>query len=415
MKNNPFKSDIFTSVWLKHFHNSESGITISLIPDLLFIKHKLLNLFVNVGTTLTKGISYSINSLNPESLEKKVYLIYDVPEYFNIDLASLPPYIGLYKVRQYPGFLIDLEGISSLEDFLRNQFKKSSRYKLKKYRKRLESGFDIGYKTYYGQIEKEVYDQIFETFHHLLEKRFDDKQIRNNNLDPEEWDFYKEVAYPMILEKKASLFVIYEGEKPIAVTLNYLSEEVLFDAITVFDIDYSKFHVGSITIMAQIEWCLENGKKIMDFSKGYFDYKKRWCTLAYNFEYHIYFDRRSLGSKTIAWVLHMLLRLKQYLREKKVNEKLHRFTFWLKNRKKALNTSQLLYRLEEFPPETPLNDYELISLEDLSDAALKNAVFEFLYLKQEHINRLKLYKDHEVDGGFVIVGTSNRVRALPCK
>ena len=62
---------------------------------------------------------------------------------------------------------------------------------------------------FYGAIEKVEYDHIFEHFKFLLTKRFDDKQITNNNLDPAEWEFYKEVVYPLILEKKASLYVIY--------------------------------------------------------------------------------------------------------------------------------------------------------------------------------------------------------------
>ena len=53
--------------------------------------------------------------------------------------------------------------------------------------------------------------------------------------------FYRDVALPMILEKKASLFVVYEDSNPIALRLNYFSENTLFHAITTFDIDYSKF------------------------------------------------------------------------------------------------------------------------------------------------------------------------------
>ena len=44
-------------------------------------------------------------------------------------------------------------------------------------------------------------------------------KLTNNNLYPEEWAFYHDVAFPMILEKKASLFVVYETSNPIAVTL----------------------------------------------------------------------------------------------------------------------------------------------------------------------------------------------------
>ena len=278
-KQNPFLSDSFKSIWLKHFTSRNTSVkTFKYISDLQFVKHKKWPLYINVGETLTKGIDYSLKPDEDSDLKNDTLLIYDVPTYFNIDTPKLGSQVKLLKSRQYPGFLIETGLYKSLSEYMSANFSKNSRNKNNKYKRRLEASFNISYKMFFGEITKDEYDFIFEEFKLLLEKRFAEKQVSNNNLNSEEWNFYYEVAYTLILEKKASIYVIYDNNQPIGVTLSYFSEDTLFDAITVFDIDYFKFHLGSVTIMKLIEWCVENHIKILDFSKGYFEYKRRWCT-----------------------------------------------------------------------------------------------------------------------------------------
>ncbi len=341
---NPFLSESFTSIWIRHFSSEKAGRSFKFLPSLTFTKNRLLPLFTNVGKTMTKGIDYKLAPEASDDFRRKVFLIYDVPTYFEVGTGPLATDLALHRTKQYPGFLIDLQGFTSLNDYLLTTFSKSSRYKLKKYKKRFEASFEVRYVMYRGEITKATYDQVFQSFRELLEKRFDDKQITNNNLEPKEWQFYYEVTYPMLLENKASLFVIYNEDIPIGVTLNFFSEDILFDAITVFDIDYAKFHLGSITIMGLLEWCLENKIRIFDFSKGYFDYKSRWATETYDFQYHIYYDARSLLARTIAFSLKNFFDLKQWLRERKVNEKLHRMTYRFKNKTPALRKQKLYVR-----------------------------------------------------------------------
>ena len=332
MTNNPFTSDTFTKIWSTHFNDNNPAKTFNFIKGISFYKHPRLNLFTNIGRNLTKGISYELEDGGNFDFKKKVFLLYDIPEFFGVKSNYGNKNLGFYSIKQYPGFLIDINKYASVEEYMQSTFSKRSRYKLNKYKKKLEFCFNIRYKTYCGDISREEYDKVFSFFNKLLKKRFLDKQIRNNNLDPDEWNFYHDVAFPLIIERKASLFVIYDNDKPIAVTLNYLSDDILFAAITVFDIDYAKFNVGSATIMKQIEWCLVNKIKILDFSKGFFDYKERWGNKKYDFEYHIYYDKKSFLSNSLAYSLKTFFLLKQTLRDKHVNEKLHKLTFMLKNK-----------------------------------------------------------------------------------
>ncbi|MET7030250.1 GNAT family N-acetyltransferase [Sediminicola luteus] len=341
-------------------------------------------------------------------LNNKVLLIYDVPTFFDIDLSKSNSSLQLRKIKQYPGFLIRLDQYTDLGHYMSLSFSKSSRYKLNKYKKRLEDSFEISYKMFLGDISRDEYESVFEHFKILLEKRFLDKGITNNNLDPKEWNFYHEVAYPLIHEKKASLFVIYEGNTPIGVTLCYFSENILFDAITVFDIDYEKFHLGSVTIMKLIEWSLEHNIKVFDFSKGYFDYKKRWANEEYHFDYHVYHDSNSFTAKIIAWIIIAFFSLKQKLRDKKVNEKLHKLRFLLKS-DKVESSSNLTYEFSELIQE--MKELELINIDFKMPqySVLKTAVFDFLYLNNEELKDIKVHQVKNQKEVYIISGkTINR-------
>src|SRR5690606_6221944 len=241
----------------------------------------------------------------------------------------------------------------------------------------------------------------FGHFRRLLEKRFLDKGTTNNNLDPKEWNFYHEVAYPMILEKKASLFVIYNGSVPIGVTLNYFSENIVFDAITVFDIDYEKFHLGSVTIMKLIEWSIDQGLRYFDFSKGYFDYKKRWANKEYEFEYHLYYDTGSIRSLLLSYLIAYYFNLKNYLRKKKLNEAFHKLTFFLKGNGKQLKQAHPVYRYEEItrPDDSQLT---LIDYKDKQNGHLKNMVYDFLYLNGETQKDIRVYEMIDAPSSYYI-------------
>ena len=408
MITNPFTSDTFRTIWSKHFNQSIPGLRFSFVKNLLFLKHKFLPIYFNYGKTHTKGISYAIDSSDVSDVKGKVLLIYDVPTYFKINTELKPKSLELHKIKQYPGFLIELESFKDLNEYLANTFNKSSRYKLKKYHKKLEACFDVNYKMFYGEMLKSEYDLIFEAFNNLLTKRFNDKQESNNNLEKQEWDFYYEVAYSMILEKKAGLFVIYNGSQPIGVTLNYFSEDILFDAITVFDIDYAKFHLGSITIMKLIEWSIEQKIKIFDFSKGYFDYKKRWATTVYDFEYHLLYDTKSLVARLLAFTIKSFFEFKQFLRDKKVNDKLHKLTYRLSNKSDTLSGT-IQYEFNGVEKEHQKEELLEIDYGISEYDFLKAPVFDFLYLNNESQKNLKVYQLTNDNNQLLFLGKEKKV------
>jgi hypothetical protein len=408
VKQNPFLSDSFKSIWLKHFAGKNTSVkAFKYISELEFVKHNNSPFYFNVGKCITKGISYNIDSTGYTDLKNKTLFIYDVPTYFEIDLTQLGDTIKLLKSKQHPGFLIEVDKFKSLSEYLNTNFSKNSRNKNNKYKRRLEASFTITDKMFLGDISKEEYDFVFNRFKLLLEKRFTDKQVSNRNIKPKEWQFYYEVSYKLILEKKASLYVTYNEGQPISITLSFFSEDTLFDAITVFDIDYSKFHLGSITIMKLIEWCIENEIKILDFSKGYFEYKRRWCTKIYDFEYHIYYDSTSLKSQMLAYSIKWMYDFKQRLREKSVVERFHSI-----KKKGYRKKEKIRYHFNEVniteihESLTPIN-YELSE-----HKTEKLMIFEFLYLYQENINNVKLFQRNDDRNSYLIKGENRTVAVV---
>ncbi|MCM4154267.1 GNAT family N-acetyltransferase [Arenibacter sp. N53] len=408
MKDNPFLSDTFTRIWSKHFNKDKPTYIFKFIANLSFTKSTWLPIYCNIGKNHTKGISYSLVPDQSTDFARGVFLIYDVPTFFNLKINNSNKKLGLIKIKQYQGFLVELLNYSDFNQYFSSAFSKSSRYKLNKYKKRLESCFDISYKMYYGAIDPDQYNTIFVHFKQLLEKRFLDKGTTNNNLDPKEWNFYTEVAYPMILEKKASLFVIYNGDTPIGVTLNYFSDTIVFDAITVFDIDYEKFHLGSVSIMKLIEWSINQKFKYFDFSKGHFDYKKRWANKEYYFEYHLYYDKSSIISSALGNTIALYFNLKQYFREKNLNVKFHKLTFWFRNLQAKKNENEKYFSMP-IGDEINLEKYIEINRDSDEWIHLKANIFEFLYLNNSSEKDLKVKKNTLDKNSFVLECNDRRV------
>jgi CelD/BcsL family acetyltransferase involved in cellulose biosynthesis len=331
MKSNPFLSNTFTTVWLKHFNKGKPGESFPFFGDLRFVKHKRWPLYANVGKTHTKGISYAASPDSGKTVENKVFLIYDVPTYFKLD-GFIDDRLKVIKTKQYPGFLVNLNPFTSIDAYLNAVFNRKSRYKIRSYKKTLEESFSISYKMFYGTISKKDYDTLFEYFRLLLERRFTEKQVSNNNLEASEWAFYSEVVYAMVLEKRASIFVVYDEQKPIGIMLNFMADATMFVAITVFDVSYSKYNVGTVNILKLMEWAIENKIEKVDFSKGYYDYKKRWGSIPYDFEYHIVYDRKSVQARTVAFSVYYFFQLKQYLRQVGANNLLHKVTYIIKRK-----------------------------------------------------------------------------------
>lgn len=394
----PFSSNTFIYTWKKHFLNKKNISTFNYIKGVSFYKNKFSTYF-NIGRNLTKGNNYSFQ--DTEDYKNKTFVIFDVLPNNLLFQHKKPKSLGLLKSTQYPGFLVELDKFENIKNYLNTKFSNKTRMKIRRYNKRLDTCFNISCKMFFGDISKSDYDSIFDHFLYLMKKRYTEKKEYCNNIQSSEWNFYKDVAYPLILEKKASLFVIYNNSQPIAVTYNYHEDSTVIEAIKVYDTDYSKFNIGFINNLKLIEWCFENNVKKFDFSKGYFDYKKRFSTLEYDFEYHILYDKNSIISKIKAFVYYCFFESKKFLRTKNLDKKLNRLIYNLKYNNKESIPKFDIKKIDKIPSAEHLEKINMVDTDLEIFSYLKKNIHDFQYLAAKPIEEINFYKVKNENNTFI--------------
>ncbi|MGB5357076.1 MAG: GNAT family N-acetyltransferase [Eudoraea sp.] len=268
------------------------------------------NILINKLTNQKITASYNQSDYDNKI---KVYTVADIPDFLNVILKEQSHDWEVKKVPQYKGYLIDFTKFSSADELFNKTLSKNPRKNFRSKKRKLESEYDISYHFYHGSIDKDYYDYLFDICYELMENRFHEKKIYNRNLI--QWKFYHELFYPMIQQKNASIFVISDKEKPITITLNFHVSDIVFSHIQIYDVKYSKYSMGDIAIFKNIEWCYSNNVNLWDFSKGATDNKLRWSNHIYQFDYHVFYKRKSLISKVMAHIIARKLIIKQFLRD----------------------------------------------------------------------------------------------------
>ena len=216
------------------------------------------------------------------------------------------------------GYAIYLKDLKTIDQFLEKQFKSKKRSIIRRYINRLEKCLTIRYKIYWGDIEELTYELLMATLQKMISKRFDEKGEHHQEM--KRWDELKQRTFSQIKKKQASLFVIYDDGLPIEISLNYHLGEVLFSSISSYDMDYSKFGLGHVEIYKQLEWCLQNGYHTFEMGVGGMDYKARWSNYIYQFEHVVLHQDTTLTSRLFGNYEYHRIRLKEYLKSKKINE-----------------------------------------------------------------------------------------------
>ncbi|MCL6266222.1 GNAT family N-acetyltransferase [Flagellimonas myxillae] len=369
-------------------------------------------MYVNIGRNLTKGFYYTIDEDKVRG-SNHVFLVRDIPTYFNVPEVKGVKKLKVIKVRQYNGYLTYLKDYSTLDDFILAKYNSSRRNVLRRRVKGLKGSFNIKTEVYFGDIAKETYDAMIDTFHDLLVKRFREKKTEYHILH--KWDYFRELIYPMILNKEAVLLVTYENEKPIGIYLSICFNGIVSGAIPVFDTDYHKFALGNYLTLKMVEWSIENGMEIFDSSKGDYGEKERISDLKYSFEYHLLYNPRSVISASMAFGIASFFRLKQFLREKQIHSIYHNFKFKLNPNVSKENPDMEQYELVDNTVEAfQANTVTPINLDEKKYAFLRKFVFGFLYKSREHIQDITVYENGELDTYFV-VGKDKMLEVRPIR
>ncbi|WP_170179714.1 GNAT family N-acetyltransferase [Flavivirga rizhaonensis] len=347
---------------------------------------------------------FGIKVKNPLNKTPKnaIYSFRLIPEYFKLNLKDTS--FSTKIIPQYNwGYSILLHASDSIEGYMKRQFNSKKRNIFTRYVKRLESCFNIRYKMFHGDISKTDYDSIMESLHHMITCRFEERNESHKNLH--EWDYLVEHTYAEIINKKASLFVVYNEEEPIEISLNYHFDKILFSYISSYNIDYSKFGLGHVEIYKQVEWCANNGYILFEMGVGGMDYKRRWSNNIYRYNHYVTYKNLNIKSKYKAKLLIIKIKIKEYLKSKGVNEIHSKYNKYFT--KKSNVQSNIALSEIKVTPDLNITNFEEIQQHTINTYSfLKKYIYNFLYTTKEHLDDVKIYK-HNKENSFLIKGTKS--------
>ncbi|GGX27005.1 GNAT family N-acetyltransferase [Aquimarina muelleri] len=333
-----------------------------------------------------------------DNASNTIYSVFFIPNY-------LKPIFGkdTFKIKKitqfFKGYAIFLEGFVSANAYIKYRFRSNAKGIRRKIN-RLESCFNISYKTYYGEIKQEEYNFLMNTLEEMLVKRFEQRNDVSQSLLS--WDHYKNIYFSLINEKRASMFVVYDRNKPIVVSLNHHFYKRLFSAISSYDIDYSKFSLGSLEIYKKLDWCITNDYKSYEMGMGDLTYKREWSNHIYNFEHQIMYPKNN----SIATLYANLEYMKAFAKEMIFKIAYVRYKEYKTKRKKNDNTIDVKY--EAFPIEKVhySKEHPVVDFNNDDYVFLRNIVFDFLYSSIENVSDVKVLEVSEKQKTYIIAGKS---------
>ncbi len=375
---------------------SKKHIRASFFLD-LFLKGKSFpSFYKKITTTFLNNDVYSSHPSAKFNFDYLTYSIYDIPNYLETEFDKTTS-LKLLTAPLYPGYIINLTCFKNLEDYLNNHLGKPRKSQLKRYRKRLDICIAPNYKVYYGDISKDEYNILFNRLILMTERRFAQKEELNFELPFLE--LYRDMMYSMMLNKKASIFVIYHGKKPINITLNFIDNACIFHWNSCYDVDYQMFNLGHVNMVNHLEWAFNKGFKLFDMGRGDFLHKRKYVNESYIYNEHIVYNSKSLPALIIAHL--KLLKLKLRYGTIKFLKKFNFHLFYGKYAKYKYRVVKSRHKNDKSYAVTASNITEIPSLEKLALIDLDNYDYDFLikplnyflYKNQDNMKNVKVLTD----------------------
>jgi|GEM_PF-2767162 len=323
-----------------------------------------------------------------------------LPPYSSVN--NIPGYCKpLYKtesgltVKKYAslqGFAICLDAYSSVEQYMEACFNKKVRGNIMRCKRRLEKCYDISYDRFYGEIEEGHCSSLLDCLYDMIVARFRERQESNATLA--HWEQIKNTLYPLILSRKASLYVISQAGTPICISISYHYGSMLFYYVTSYDIAYSKFSLGNIMIIKQLESCFEEGGyRYIEMGWGYMDYKRRWCNTTHTFEHHFICPTDSWKGRAYSLVRGNQTAFVAYLQDKPLYKFYHRLKAALKKRAMPKPASAPVYQLVEMSGAANADGLTSISTPARLDIPMNQLLNDFLYHTEENTKDVCFLED----------------------
>ncbi|MDO5971141.1 GNAT family N-acetyltransferase [Flavivirga aquimarina] len=386
----------------------------SFFLDFTFKEKQFPGFYSKVVNKISNSILFNNKNVSQTDSSENIYSVFDIPNYFSLELSKKSPELKTLTVPLYTGFFINLAKYQDLNDYMSRKLGRGRKSQLKRYKKRLDLCIAPGYKVFFGDFSKNEYDHIFDILKHITIRRFEQKGETNFELPYLE--IYREMMYPLVRQKKASIFVIYDKLKPINITLNFIEDQLLLHWNSCYDIDYQMFNLGHVNMVNHLEWCFNHGIKTFDMGRGDFLHKRKYITDNYIYEQHIVYNSKNITPSLFAYYKFFMLRLKfTSIKElKKINaqilySKYVRLKYQIFNIKKEENTAKnhvmetIVNKLPDFSNLNPIKVNQI-------DPALIKSVNYFLYNNKESVNDLTVFKDKTNNNVTYLAGKEKKIK-----
>lgn len=222
---------------------------------------------------------YEKTSAKPLLIENRSFVLQDVPGYVDLILDQHQIKFSTHTIITQHTHVIELERYLDGNQYMEQHFGPKTRSALRRYKKRLEECFDIRYEVFQGSIDKKWYNEIFEQLRTLMIRRFKEKNEENYELPY--LDQIKADLYPMLLQNRATLFVIYANGEPVSIRINMMKDKLAFYILSAYNPDYDVFRLGKLDMWQNVSWFINQGYTTYDLLKGYAYIKEKWADRTY--------------------------------------------------------------------------------------------------------------------------------------
>ena len=363
--------------------NLNQKIKLALLTDLFVRNDDLSKIFRYIGLS-----GQDKNLLKPKNVSTRAHEIFSlkyVPKFFETVLNKSEK----YSIRNYQtvnGYAINLKNYEDLDSYLKANLNKR-RKSISRAVGRLNSCFQISTRMYQSDISLEEYESLMLSLKCMIQKRFNQRGQQSDSLKV--WDRVYNSSFELMRQKKASLFVIYQENEPIALSFNYNYLDCIFSYISSYDIDYAKFSPGQIEIHEQLKWCCENGYTRFEMGWGDLPYKAWWSNEIYKFRHQLIYPKGSISGFIYAAVQGNKSRLIAFLISKGINKKLKNIKT-IVSPQKDKKEQKRLFAFENCDLEK-INDLQEISQNTISSPITKELFNDFLFLSKEYYKDVSVY------------------------
>ncbi|RAJ16033.1 GNAT family N-acetyltransferase [Arenibacter echinorum] len=371
-----------------------------------FEKDSIFPFYESVNNNTNGEISVNQSTEEIGRFKNRVSIVNFIPPYLDLKINKKNTPFRSFQIKPRIGFIIDLSRFTSADNYLKLQLGSRKRKTILAGARKLETCFDINYKIYYGEISESEYEFLFSHFERMIKMRFE--QRKQEHVGYKRWDLYKDNVYNLILKKRASLFVIYDKKKPIVIDLNYHFDNILDSAMSSYDIDYSKFGLGNIALLKQLEWCFENNYKRVDMRWGEVPYKRLWCNVIEDYKCEVVYNKNIPTDMLLALAISKFVNVKKILEDRKMLPL--KLKFLSKGMKKNQPTEAMdtgpVYRIEDLT-ELPSKDIlKPIDIREKEFQFLRSPIYNYQHFHGEHSSDINIYSVNNENMSYIIEGKS---------